>query len=190
MAIEEIEVPNSMRPIVKSLAIGVDDNYIDQLVDKSKQLHIVKSTPNDASRRFPDRTAFRVWYGSNHIVHWLIGDSNDLAGMIWYTVKKYPLDTYPLNENPTETFAIRLYEGYIGHHLAVPFMKFSLHLANKKKNEQNSALTDMWLQTTPDNLAAIASYVKLGYKETFRDEHKVIMTIKAQDLEAIARDSI
>lgn len=189
MAFEVLDIPASMQPLIKNLAVGLDEKLIDQLVIKSKQPHILKSTPNDAAKRFTDKKAFYVWYGDNHVIHWLLGEQNDLAGIIWYTDKKYPIDTVPVDENPSETFAIRLYDGYIGHHLSVPFMKYSLRVAASKKKEKGIEQADMWLQTTPDNPAAIASYSKLGYKETYRDPKKVIMTIKANELARIVEES-
>jgi hypothetical protein len=175
------EVPESMQTFVRYLAIGNNEDYENQLLSKSRQAHILKYTPNDAAKRFVDKSTLEAWRAKGRTMHWLLSDQLDLAGIIWYRKKEFP-KSVPLKEIPSETFAIRLYEGYVGHHLSIPFMKFSLQTAVRLKLSRGEEVEGMWLQTIPSNEAAIASYTKFGYQEVYRDNKEVIMTMDSSDI--------
>lgn len=171
-----------MQPVVRYIATGnTNRNLIDQLVTKSKQPHILQFTPNDAARRFVDEQAYYTWLEQGHTVHWLLNDNNDLAGIIWYRTKPSPVPLPELTDI-TDTFAIRLYENYIGHRLSVPFMLLSLRILRNDLLKDNKPMPGIWLETTVGNDAAIKSYTRLGYSELFRDEEHVIMAMTSAEL--------
>jgi hypothetical protein len=91
-----------------------------------------------------------------------------------------------LSIKPIETFAIRLYEGYIGHHLSNPFMKLSIKINVKSKQEYGIPIEAMWLETTTKNSAAIAAYNKFGYREVYRDDTIVLMVMDSDTVLKVA----
>ncbi len=173
-----------LRPLITHVATGADDSLERQLFQKSKQPNILKYTPKDAAKRFGDKEMFDTWKAGGRELYWLLGEKNDLAGIIWYGVKAFPLKT-ELPEPPSETFAIRLYDGYSGHGLAVPAMKQTLALHAKAAQTGGKPIAGIWLETDTDNPAALAVYTKLGYQEVHRDTERVTMVLPASEIRRI-----
>lgn len=172
-----VEPEEHLKPLIKKIGIGINDELLSQLIKKSRQPHIISSTPKDVSERFGDINMLNKWLEQGRVFHWLIGDNNDLAGVIWYGKKKFPVQLTEQKVKANNTFAIRIYENYVGHGLAKPFMFQSLglyHNSLKEKGDNNLAI---WLSTSINNLAAVAVYTKFGYKEVFRDEEQVYMEL-------------
>lgn len=181
-----VEVDQALKPLTEYIATG-NDVYLDkQLVNKSLQSHILEHTPNDSNKRFADISSLHDWQTTkNRELHWLLGPDKDLAGIIWYGALQFPLES-KLHDIPSETFAIRIYEGYVGHGLAKPFMKQSLRIHIERKLLSNHKVSGIWLETDVDNEVAIASYLKFGYHEVHRDDTRVTMMMtSAQILETI-----
>lgn len=179
-----VEVPSEMQPLVKHLAIGIDDDLVNQLIQKSQQPAILQYTPNDAKKRFGSQQMFHEWFAKGREIHWLLSEDNDLAGIIWYGKAPFPLDI-SLPETPTETFAIRIYEGYSGHGLARPFMKFSLQMYIKSEESNNEKFTGIWLQTGMDNPAALSVYRKFGYQDVAADDKRVTLVLPRSRIDEI-----
>ncbi len=171
-----IQPIEELKPLITGLAVGSDPALERQLIEKSRQSNIVKYTPKDASSRFGSQEMLEKWRAGGREIHWLLGKDNDLAGIIWYGKKDFPLDMQ-LPEVPTETFAIRLYDGYTGHRLSGPFMRQSLAVHAKMQKEQGGSVAGIWLETDVDNPAALASYTKFGYQEVGRDDKRVTMVL-------------
>lgn len=178
-----------LQPFIRYVMHGNDPELARQLVEKSRQPNILKFTPKDASKRFGDEEMFKKWLAADREIYWLVGEDNDLAGIIWYGKKDFPLDI-DTPEKPTETFAIRLYDGYSGHGLAVPAMRQTLRMhvrAARKRGEQPAGI---WLETDDDNPAALHVYTKFGYHEVHRGEGRVAMVLPVAEIPAaIAQDS-
>ena len=165
-----------MKSVVSSIITEDRADLINQLIIKSKQDNILRSTPKDASSRFVSVEHFHAWKSKGRVVHWLVSESDDLAGIIWYGKAKFPQDV-SYQSKPDYTFAIRLYDGYQGHGLAVPFMKQSLKIFDSDLRDSGEVLQSIWLQTDVDNGAAIHVYSKVGYREITRDNKRVTMVI-------------
>jgi GNAT superfamily N-acetyltransferase len=176
----------AMKPLITGLAVGDDPGFVRQLIKKSREPAILKYTPKDAARRFGDADMFAAWQAKGREVHWLLGEGDDLAGIIWYGASDFPLKDLELPQTPGETFAIRLYEGYAGHHLARPFMALSLKAHLQLKRKRGEPVTGIWLQTDTTNPAAIAAYTKFGYREVARDEKRVTMILDGGQMERYA----
>lgn len=175
-AITEYPVDAEMQQVVQKISTAIRPDYIDQLINKSRELNIVKYTPKDSTKRFVDREHFDKWLNKGRTVHWLLSKSDDLAGIIWYGKADFP-DGVNYDPKPEYTFAIRLYDGYQGHGLAVPFMKQSLKIFDSDSRDSGEVLQSIWLQTDVDNGAAIHVYSKVGYREITRDNKRVTMVI-------------
>lgn len=174
--IKKFPVNEQIQPTVEFLAYGNDENLENQLITKSLQPNILKFTPKDSSGRFSDLDSYRKWQAKGRILHWLIGPNSDLAGIIWYGESEFPIDL-ELEDTPTYTFAIRIYDGYAGKGLAKPFMAQSLQILAKQLEEKSQQIPTIWLQTDTDNPAAISAYTKFGYEEICRDEKRVTMVL-------------
>ncbi len=180
-----VETDEALRALVPYLAIGQDPTLDEQLIKKSQQPSIIRYTPKDAEERFGNPTMLQQWRAKGRQVHWLLGIDDDLAGIIWYGSAAFPLDL-PLATIPTETFAIRLYDGYSGHGLAAPFMRQSLGLYVRAKQSKAEKITGLWLQTDTDNEAALKVYAKLGCQEVGRDSKRVTLVLSAKQMLKIA----
>lgn len=181
------EPDEELKPIIKAVASGDDPGLEDQLIQKSRQEPILKYTPKDASERFADHEALDKWRAGGREIYWLLGDQNDLAGIIWYGKKPFPLDI-DLPEKPGETFAIRLYDGYAGHHLAVPFMRQSLRLHVAAARDRGEPVPGIWLETDTDNPAALKVYGRFGYHEVSRDDKRVTMVLPSSEIAATFKE--
>ncbi|HVX57301.1 MAG TPA: GNAT family N-acetyltransferase [Candidatus Saccharimonadales bacterium] len=179
--LELIAADNSMKPLIDHLAVGRDAGLEEQLISKSRQPNILRFTPKDAKERFGDRAMLEKWLAKGREIHWLVGNDNELAGIIWYGKARFPLDI-ELPELPEETFAIRIYEGYSGHGLARPFMHQSLAVHVERRRARNEPITGIWLETDVDNPAALASYTKFGYQEVARDAKRVTMVLPSSQI--------
>ncbi len=185
MNLQLFDADEALQPLGRQIAVGEDPALDAQLVTKSRQPAILQYTPRDAQERFGNEQMLEKWRAKGREMHWLLGAKNDLGGIIWYGPAQFPL-SLDLAEVPTETFAIRIYEGYSGHGLAVPFLKQSLRLHLQFMKEKNQPISGIWLQTSVNNPAALAAYSKLGYHEVFRDDAKVTMILSAAEVAEFA----
>jgi hypothetical protein len=160
------EAPEDLKPLITGIATGSDRGLDQQLIEKSRQANILKYTPNDAAKRFGSQSMLDNWRAAGREIHWLLGANNDLAGIIWYGKKPLPLKV-KLPETPAETFAIRLYDGYTGHKLAVPFMRQSLAIHVQNQEAKGEPANALWLETG----------TRFGYREVHRDEKRVTMVL-------------
>jgi GNAT superfamily N-acetyltransferase len=174
----------ALQPYITAVANGDDDALISQVVAKSQEPAIKEFTPKDASKRFGTEEMFKAWKAGGRDLYWLIGQDGDLGGIIWYGKKAFPLDI-TLPEPPAETFAIRLYDGYSGHGLAVPAMKQTLRLHVQAATERGEPVSGLWLETDSDNPAAIHVYTKFGYHEVHRTAERVTMVLPASEIRSI-----
>jgi RimJ/RimL family protein N-acetyltransferase len=165
-----------LQPHITGIATGKDAGLQQQLFKKSREPNILKYTPKDASKRFGSNEMFNAWLAGGREVYWLLGPNDDLAGIIWYG-KKAPPATISGPVQPSETFAIRLYDGYSGHGLAVPAMKQTLRMHAEAAQARGEALTGIWLETDTDNPAALKVYTRFGYEEVGRTPERVTMVL-------------
>ena len=177
-------VDDALKPFCEYIAIGSDSNLENQLVQKSQQENIAKFTPNDFAKRFGSIEMLKKWQSKGRKLFWLLGPGQDLAGIIWYGEDELPFELDG-DEKPNETFAIRIYEGYNGKGLSNPFMTQSLKVYVDEKLKQNEKLPIIWLQTDTDNIPALKSYTKFGFKEVRRDEKRVTMVLPIENLKSI-----
>ncbi len=178
----------ALQPFIEYLAVGADPELEQQLIQKSHESNILKYTPNDAKKRFGDTAMLKRWLAKGREIHWLLGPDRDLAGIMWYGQEPFPIDMV-MPEMPKETLAIRLYEGYAGHHLALPFMGQSLRLAVQRKQARGENINGLWLQTDVSNAAAAAVYTKFGYHEVARDQTRITMVLSVAEVLALAQSA-
>ena len=165
--------------------------FADQLVEKSKQPHIRRWTPRDASERFKDLDSAleRV---KNNETHLLVDvNTYDVGGVIWYGRKEPPIDVSP--HNPSYTFAIRLYESYQGQGLARPFMRKSLSdfLEDRRLSgelrDYGASLGGIWLDVDENHQRAITRYKEFGYQTVGGHDDRLVMVLSIERILEIFR---
>lgn len=182
-----IDADEAMKPLIKYIAVGLDEGLKRQLIEKSKQPHIADSTPSDLRERFGDSVMLSKWLEKGRIVHCMIGSDNDLAGIIWYGKANPPLNV-EMNSMPEKTFAIRIYDGYVGKGLAKPFMRQSLQILVKSELEKGKNIDGIWLKTKTTNEAGKAVYSKFGYEEIQSDDKFIVMVLTPQKINQIIQN--
>lgn len=183
--IDQGQLPNRLRE--EGLRIEVyeadqlPEDYIEQLVKKSRQPHVMKFEGHeDAGGRFKDLEAYRNWATKNkRIVYLLLADrpgkSADVGGIIWFGDR-----TNPHAPGYDVTYGVRLYDEdqkagwgkYLGKGLAIPFLQ-ATH-ADARKYFPNRKI---WLDYVKGNEAARHTYEKFGYKTIaeVEEEGRVVM---------------
>ena len=153
------------------LSRGWNDEIAKQLVELSRQPHILDTTPNDAVKRFASPETAQAWHDTHKRTVYTIGN-NAVAGLIWFgaaTSQHVPGDY---------TFAIRMYSEARGKHLARPFMNASQADFRDTHNYDD----EIWLDTLETNHTAIALYEKVGYSRQKNIDGRLYMINKISNL--------
>jgi hypothetical protein len=140
---------------------GLNRALAEQLVEASKEDHIVDSCPGDSIDRFANVEAVGAWLSKGRLALPLVRklDSNQLqlAGFGW-TGPETPGDEAPIMPGASITFAIRLYNKALHKHLSFPYT-LAILAANKALHRNKG----IWLDTNSNNLVAINTYEKAGF---------------------------
>lgn len=146
------------------------EKYIDQLIRKSRQPHVLEfEGDEDARGRFKDREAFYEWQkGKTRIFYLLLDQSeeDDLAAVLWFGER----DEENVGPDYNLTFGIRFYEGYVGGGLAKPTMKIC-HKDVKRFFPDKK----FWLSLHSHNEVAKHVYQTFGYKIVKQTDDKIFM---------------
>jgi len=151
---------------------GWEDELATELPELSRQVHILKSTPKDASRRFVDTESANRWYDDEAkapTVYTLRLGGLSMGGLVWMSSQEHP-------DTPGYGFTsgFRMYNGAVGRGLARPFSE----VAHQDFFTEHPA-AGIWLETDDTNDAALALYSKLGYTEVANHDGRVVMKLKA-----------
>jgi len=151
---------------------GILDCQIDQLIEYSQTDPDIQKFTSDKTR-FADKNSFTKWQQQGRIIYTLGDSQKNLLGIIWFGQKEPLLENIKANF----TFAIRIYGPARGQGLSQEFMKITF--SDLQTNPQNSQITGFWLETSRDNLAAIHSYQKFGFKtiSSPNKNNKIIMVL-------------
>lgn len=178
MAMEKVNTKLPERLIEESLQVvvapadQVPKEYINQIIEKSKQPHVMKFEGHeDAEGRFKDIESYAKWAEKNRVVYLLIkpneeGEFADVGGILWFGEKTNDL----IDASYNLTFGIRLYEGYVGKGLSKPFMQVT-----HQDMERFFPDHKLWLDFAEENIAAKKAYTSYGYKELAAFEDRVVM---------------
>jgi RimJ/RimL family protein N-acetyltransferase len=141
-----------------------------QVVAKSRQRHIQMTTPRDAAERFSTIETLKLWLDSGRIACLLVGvgegENSDVAGIAWFGQSEHA--AAPLAK---VTFALRLYEGWLGRGLATPFASEAHDIAHDVYGAQT-----VWLETDTTNTPAISTYKAIGYSMVSIEAGRMLMT--------------
>lgn len=163
---------------------GHTDEFVDQLIRKSKQEHIVQNCPKDSAERFSSRQAFERWLQKDggRSPYFLADASGEVAGLVWYGLKELDegvMPDFPPEYIPNHTFAIRIYDGFDGRGLAKSLVRASMrdYLEQLGRSGQLEEFNGFHLETDTDNHAALRLYDSIGYKTVDEDEGKERFTM-------------
>ena len=141
--------------------------YVEQLIKKSRQPHILATTPRDVDR-FKDIASVYKRFDTGQLAIMLINKTdNDLAGMAWFRPAKHA--QVP---QANLTYAHRLYEGYLGKGLSTPFAKAAHDIALNL-----FGATGIWLVTDASNDRAISTYESVGYIPVEQNAGRIVMSL-------------
>jgi hypothetical protein len=157
--------------IIVADAKDVPEEYIRQIITKSRQPHVMKFEGHeDAEGRFKDLAAYKEWASKDRVVYLLIRkggkEAAEVGGIAWFGKRENRL----IDPSYGLTFGIRLYEGCVGKGLAVPFMRATHD--DLKRFYPNQAI---WLDFAEENIAARKAYSKFGYIDLTEADGRVVM---------------
>ena len=148
---------------------GILDCQIEQLIEYSNTDPEIKKFTSDPTR-FKDHDAFNQWLKKGRIIYSLIDQNKNLLGIIWFGQKDPPIK---LKAN--FTLGIRIYGLARGQGLSQIFMKTTFD--DLLKNQPKSQITGFWLQVSTNNIAAIRTYEKFGFKKVDQVGDKALMVL-------------
>lgn len=123
------------------------------LRDKSNQPHIRATTPKDSAQRFASDETFDEWWDKGRVIESFY-EGEELAAIIWFSYEHYNGQLLI-----PATFAIRIYEGYVGKGLGLEIMR------RAHQDYFTQYPTDfVYLDVLADNEPAIRLYTKFGYE--------------------------
>jgi len=150
--------------IVEELSLS----QINDLINFSNSDSLIKQTTTD-DVRFQDEKAYKLWLTKKRKIYALVDESEKLQGIIWFGEKEFPQNiNLPESINRSNfnlTFAIRIYENLRGKGYAVNFMKEAYERFIKTDEYINSVNKGFWLLVNNDNIPAIKTYERFGYKK-------------------------
>ena len=149
------------------VAQGILDCQIDQLIQYSHSDPEATKFTSDPIR-FANRLTFHQWQQQGRIIYTLSDSQKNLLGIIWFGQKDPPVKI-----NANFTFAIRIYGSARGQGLSQEFMKIAFN--DLLKNQKNSHITAIWLETKQKNFAATHVYQKFGFKKIKDHQDSVVM---------------
>lgn len=158
--------------VVVARAEDVPEEYIKQVIKKSRQPHVMKFEGHeDAGGRFKDLEAYSKWAEKERLVYLLLNKSEgpediDVGGIIWFGKR----ENEHIDPSYNLTFGIRLYEGCVGRGLAVPFMKATHEDLARFYPDQA-----VWLDFAEDNIAARKAYESFGYIHLTEADGRMVM---------------
>lgn len=148
-------------------ASKLPDDYLGQLIVKSRQPHVMRyEGDEDAHGRFKDRDAFLEWAKNKRRIFYLLLKDKDIAGVMWFGGRFND----HIDKSYSLTFAIRLYEGFVGVGLSKPFMAVAHEDAQKRLPKGK-----IWLDFAAENIAAKKAYESFGYNYLGEFDGRVIM---------------
>jgi RimJ/RimL family protein N-acetyltransferase len=146
---------------------GIIDCQIDQLIKYSNTDSQIKKFTSDPTR-FKNHQSFKDWLNKGRLIYTLVDKNNNLFGITWFGKK-----TPPIKLDADFTFALRLYGSARGQGLSTKFVKTVLQDLIKNKKE----IIKLWLEVSTDNLPALHTYKKIGFKKIKKLNNKFIMIL-------------
>ena len=187
------ETPSQNMPGIEGFEIhrGINTVLASQIIKKSREPEIVFATPRDYQSRFTDIEALDSWLNEGRQIYPLVEMvGSDLAGIVWHGPKPFPAGgMYPISRQPADTFGIRLYEGFRGRRLAIPFMEYCLadYVTTVAENGRAGEFHGIWLSTQPERKKAYPLFKRFGYSEVARSDTEIIMVLLPDKIRDILR---
>jgi hypothetical protein len=165
------------------LVQGTEPALEGQLREKATQpnsYHLPLADPDEPTMR---RDISRFLY-QGHLVHWLVGREDDLAGVIFY--KDKPLMQQSTANTPTVSpiykneLALGLYEGYVS--LAWSFMLASLVSRAQRITGYGEPIRGLWARTDPKHQPTAHLFKGFGYEPGSTGMAPGIMTLHPSNI--------
>ncbi len=143
--------------------VGLTPELAEQLIENSKQEHIVASCEHDADERFVDMDSLQAWQERGHLVLPLVRKLGNgtlrLVGIGWFRAGESRGEHGPIPGSKA-TLAIRLYQEGLRQGIAPHYLRVMLD-AHEQLIGSNDGMT---LKTFSDNQKALRSYYENGFE--------------------------
>jgi hypothetical protein len=177
---------------------GFNSDIVGQLIENSKQAHVMSATPDDMGSRFRNKSTFAVWWQEHaglapYVL--LAPDSEQLSGIVWHHPAALPSDEGASDvssekSRANHTFALRMYEPHNGRGLAPLLMRASL-LDYIDQPQSTEDFEGVWLRTSAStgNQRTVRLYSRFGYEHhgTNADKTRLTMVLSAKRVTQIQR---
>lgn len=145
------------------LNFSFTDKQIKQLINYSSTDPLVLQFTSDA-KRFKNLSTFEAWLGKNPSYFVFSDKGENLIALVWFSHKKMPISGFA---EFNWSLALRVYGEARGKGLAKEFLNLALTIFKNQSPDRK-----IWLATSFDNLAAIKTYQKLGFKKVSEPNEK------------------
>lgn len=156
----------------------ISNLQIKQLISYSNSDSEIAKYTND-QERFKNLFAFKKWRAKGKFIYILESKRKDLQAIVWFSKERAPI-----KNRATKlcgfTFSIRLYPKIRGKGFAIKIMKKSFDIFYKTKIYNASRNKSFWLTAHQDNLPALKTYKKFGFKNVITEKGKVLMVYVAK----------
>lgn len=154
---------------------GISHQQIKQLINFSKTDKLIKRFTSDP-KRFESMQAFKKWQKKKRKIYTLTDKNNNLLGLVWFGKKFFPKNQNLIKKIDTKkygiTLAIRLYHEARGKGIAHIFLAKALKHYKTTQEYKNISSKGIWLGTDKSNLRAKKTYLKLGFAQITKPNHK------------------
>lgn len=150
-----------------SIKEGINEREIDWLLLYTRTDPDIARFTSDTAR-FSSKEKIKKWLRQKErVIYCLVDKEDSLLGIVWFSKKVW--------RNYNVTFAIRLYGKVRGRGLAYWFMGECFKMYSQKFKARK-----FWLKVSLDNIPAIKTYKKFGFRKTTKPDKagKIIMTMQ------------
>ena len=141
----------------------LEKKQIRQLLEISQFDSLIKKFTSD-EKRFKDLVSFKTWSKHTPDKFVFLDEEDNLIALVWFSHKKMPISGFA---EFNWSLALRVYGEARGKGLAKEFLDLALTIFKKQSPDRK-----IWLSTSFDNLAAIKTYQKLGFKKVSEPNEK------------------
>ncbi len=163
-----------MHPDKLVVSQGIAEAQVKQLIHYANTDLQVRKFTSDP-KRFLDKEEYQKWRKKDRTIYTLSDDTGELFGIVWFGEEEMPEKefTEPLDRKHWGiTFAIRMYGDARGKRLSNDFTGKAVDMYKSSADFQKPVNKGIWLETHKDNIPALNSYRKSGFRQVSNPDEK------------------